>query len=137
MQLERRDFIKGLLGTLTVAATGLPVVLDEVASTLEIPPPLSIWFDPLKEYGMAWRYTGEHREWSELLPQLRNLLVADARRTLPPGTRFEIRAAPPTDFGRLREIAWYRSPSMDEPDWERPLGWDCPTGVDRIAQVVA
>jgi len=41
-----------------------------------------------------------------------------AKRALPAGTRFEIRAALPWDYGRVHGMAWYTSPAMQvEEDW--------------------
>lgn len=43
-----------------------------------------------------------------------SLLRADAKRTLPPNTPFEVRAAIPGNFGRYKAYCWYYSPEMEK-----------------------
>lgn len=132
MKLERREFLKGLLGTVTVAAAGLPLA-EAFAEAVSTPV-----FDPSKEFGGAWLYHGTSSEFRAVRDKLAYMLIEEARRALPQGTPFEIRVAPPINFGRSFPIAWYRTPSMDSPDWwQTPCGWDVSAGIERIARMTA
>jgi len=60
-----------------------------------------------REYGNIMPISAET---AKSLPEFKKLLkslLRDAKKTLPPGCRFEVRMKIPTDFGRSRGIAWY------------------------------
>lgn len=57
-------------------------------------------------------------QWGEFFLQLADYLAAQARTALEPGTRFEIRAAYPTNYGTEQGFAWYASSAMQkDPGW--------------------
>jgi hypothetical protein len=45
----------------------------------------------------------------------KDMLIGRARAALPPGTRFEVRMAYPTDFGCQQQMGWITTPDMK--DW--------------------
>lgn len=47
---------------------------------------------------------------ADAVRSIRDWLIADAGRVLPPGTSFEIREKQPHDYGRSRGLAWYYDP---------------------------
>lgn len=119
MDATRRDFLAGIAATAMAAA--VPFVRPE--------PGL---FDRTREYGNAIEFhtsNVDKEDIGDLIDILMTKLGADARKTLPPGTRFEIRGKIPTDFGRRRGLAWYYNPDMRlESHWKE--GRDASPSLD-------
>ena len=58
-------------------------------------------------------------EFAAFYEDVRQELIASARKHLPEGRRFEIRQRAPYDFGRSLGMAWYSHVDMqDVPDWD-------------------
>jgi FtsP/CotA-like multicopper oxidase with cupredoxin domain len=53
-------------------------------------------------------------QWGEFFIETADQLAAEARLHLELGTRFEVRAALPTDFGRSQSFAWYANSDMQK-----------------------
>ena len=67
-------------------------------------------FDPTKEYFKGLRYEGKYTD----LPCSPSTvgLHESARRILPEGLYYEIRASIPTNFGRDKSVYWNYTPNM-------------------------
>ncbi len=86
----------------------------------------------LMEYGrsLPFNIRDVAPHWSKLM----DILAASAKKTLPPGSRYEIRRSAPSKFdgplvgGRHNAVAWYSVPELyaREPYW--PTGF---VGVDK------
>ena len=97
--LNRREFLK-LSGVVAAAFAIAPQVLIEREYA----------FDPSWEYGAAIPVTDYNNE--EMLKMVMEQLRGDIIKYLPPGTKYEIRAKIPTDFGRSKALSWYYHPRM-------------------------
>lgn len=85
----------------------------------------------MSEAGQSIEWFAELSVASEVA--IRDVLVAEAAKQLPPGTRFEIRWArqqlnsPDSPTPRKKALAWYWHSSMgDAPTWEGPLQFVTP-----------
>src|SRR3990167_8767927 len=77
--LTRRGFLSLSVAGAVALAAGAPLVL---------PPPESA-FDAALEHGYSVRLAGARAERSKSFPQAMQVIIADARATLPAGTPFE------------------------------------------------
>lgn len=81
-------------------------------------------------------------EWDAFVRLLVDSLCEAARDVLKPRERFEVRAMPPTEFGRYQRFAWYSSATMQTvPDWDvgrpEPFVWMPHGGYYLAAREVA
>ena len=121
--MDRREFLKFM--TAGAAALAVPLAVPEALLLgEEMPKSLIVDFDPSKEYGIALSYVPKRgRIDNGTYRMLQDTLIADARRQLPEGTRFEIREKIPTDFGRNCGMGWYTHAGLRvEPlrNWDTP-----------------
>jgi len=129
MDITRRGFLKGCLAGL--AAASIPIgLIDKVSSELNVEEGGSFLtanrFDPNSEYGNAIPVS----DYKNIDDKVIKVLTNDAKRILPKGTPFELRAKISTNCGRSSMgIAWYYSPEfknkkrklfleMNSKDWE-------------------
>ena len=103
MALTRRGFLR--VGAAAAAAAALPFSLPKMK------PIKPKDFDPGLEYGNSLAIASINASYNECKPAL-EILIRDARKVLPRGTRFEIRQKIPSDYGRSNAMAWYTGPRV-------------------------
>ena len=121
--MNRRQFLQFM--TAGAVALAVPLAVPEALILgRETPKSLIANFDPSKEYGIAMSYVSSDQFGEQAYCMLQDTLIADARRQLPEGTRFELRKMIPTDYGRHCGMAWYTHPNRMRTE---PLrNWDTP-----------
>ncbi len=67
-----------------------------------------------KEFGRWLHSEDTNLNLTEFSDLIISLLSADARRTLPPNTPFEIRGEIPGNFGRYKAYCWIYLPEMEK-----------------------
>jgi hypothetical protein len=101
--MNRRELLQSLIAAAVLVRVPGPV--REAVPVAEAAPSLPTPALFTGEAGRAIPIGG--RAVSEGAKLARKLLIEDARRHLPPGTRFEVRVALPEMFGRSNRMAWY------------------------------
>ena len=98
MRIDRREFLK--IAGATTATIALPV-------GWVFKPSLTKDFDRNKEYGNSISMTGAGKYTKDQIITALKILIPDARKILPRGVFYEIRAKIPSDYGRSTGFAWY------------------------------
>ncbi len=100
--MNRRQFLQ----TLSAAVAAIAAPQAALAK------PSAPLFDPSIEYGNAMSYVvgAGRRARLDMKQWLCDVLIADARKHIPPGERIWIMENEPMDFGRLRGVAWLYTP---------------------------
>lgn len=79
------------------------------------------------EVGACFQWAGPFRDADYLFAE--QAADLNARQSLRPGTRYEIRARR-TRYGLIHGVVWYRHPSMDDGAWPRQARADLPSDLE-------
>lgn len=143
-----------------VAIGATPLALMAAAAAAQVAPPVYKFrqFSFASEESFRLVRTHEcgevmetYADWLQENPQLAQVMVDQLQRRahqrLPRGTKYEIRAGAPSDFGRIQQIAWYSDQGMqwkpnllivdNEPYPFSRLAWRESLGVFVLGRYVA
>ena len=135
--MNRRDFLKAIgVSALAVAVPAQFISQISIGESIEISKP-NVDLAEL-EYGNSLMI---HDLTPKSIEKSIKIIVKDVKRTLPVGSRYEIRAKYGMDYGRLNAICWYSNNQMQKKSWSIWLNTvnpelDVASGFLRVGQMV-
>lgn len=126
--MKRRTFLQGLsaaFGSIPIQAMGGQG--DRIIASHPD-------FDPTREYGRIFRFTpeGGNKKFS-FHDRIRDIVLADARKTIPPGKVVEVIGHDRVDYGRLHAVEWRYSQEIQ--NRSPRLGLDRDRGCTVVAVI--
>ncbi len=118
--MNRRDFLKSIAAV--AAAAYLPALPAGFIHEFPSGPNASVkrYFSGGKQYGNSINmYFNTSQSAAD---KVKELLISDAKRTLPAGSRYELILGYPSDFGRRQGMTWYSDEKMQRlPVWRNAV----------------
>ena len=118
--MDRRAFLKGLAAALA-APIAAKIAVSGSSEIAAVGPEKTLFsgsigryegftFYPQKEYGNEVLVLVRGLRVSEMVEKAKEILMDDARRNLPKGTRFSVIDGGEQDYGNAHSLAWFYSP---------------------------